>query len=337
MTNDTTPTPDVYSPLLQGCRFEFDQKRSIWLVMDSGDVLRGLGVKPRSAAVLAARAMQSNQMSPQAFHPSLVGCSFSLAAQAHQVAHQGANPGMPNVVVRSAEGSLLASASSKLEASSQAVRRVLAEKEPHTLEFADFARLCTVMTVTPARGKTGTAQRGQLYLRPDHSSAHTGMSDLRLALKRGVAWAAQAGTAVSEADADAVHKRGPGLMARAGELLRNMAGAPERRSDWLEQSIQTLLIELAPELEDASIFAHRLGHGEWLIVRRLDAPPAKRCVQMVLEDLASQAQLSQDKGRPSSPSSSSPKAAQPAGPVVEQAAPAATNPFSPFERPRQQA
>jgi hypothetical protein len=241
--------PEHFSPSLAGCRWTSAANSQAFGVEDEHGVVLGIGQTRRTAALLAQRVRQAAPMLPEAYYPCLKGCRFATKP------HRGDS--ISWTTVEDSSGHQIAYAPTKADAALTAARNMLRAQRPELLAVEDFRRICTVITVEEARGKTGKAKTGEPYLRLEYRTDPDAGARMRALLMR----------IVDESGLDGGAGATDGLPAAQAYDAR--AAAATRFGENL----------LDDNYFDGGVGAVSLPNGEWLVLRKPDAPPPRQCVQ----------------------------------------------------------
>lgn len=204
----------------------------------------GMGRTREQACWLASKVMRAQLLQPDHYHPMLTGCSFGLDA------HQGV--ALRTVTIPTPNGiRILGSGCDKENAATQARLTLLRDKQVNELTPSEFAQVCLFVTVEPVRGKSGKADKGPTskWLRPDPRVLHSGMNELRQALRDESAF----------------------LMISANE-----------RVHWAENRMLKLM---ETKLNNGDYQHIQLGNGQHLILRTYESQSAIECAAHVHEVL----------------------------------------------------
>ncbi len=237
-------SPEHFHTMLAGCKWAAAAAGAVSVKDERGQLL-GIGATKRAAADVALRVRQNASVQPQGYYECLAGCHFLNHPR----------PGDKHLwaAVADSFGKVIAFAATKADAALAAARHVLRQRDAHSLSLDDFRRICTVITVDVARGKTGKAKNGAPYLRMDTRDDPEDMARYRALVTR--------------------------------LLIDTHSGAPgfqtyEARTRWATEVGEDLLMA---NFFDGSTNAVRLDNGEWLLLRKPDGPPARRCIEEVHE------------------------------------------------------
>ena len=236
--------PEHFHPLLAGCKWAALRAGAFSLKDERGQVL-GIGATQQVAADIAVRVRQAATVQPQGYHDCLSGYRFTSHPRSST-----SNDKLLWTAVVDAAGKTVAFAATRSDAALAAARYELRLRDVCTLSMENFRRICTVITVDVARGKTGKAKSGTPYLRMDTREDPADMGRYR------------------------------GLVTRL--LVDTHSGAPdfqtyEARTRWATEVGDDLLLA---NFFDGPTKAVRLDNGEWLVLRKPDAPPARRCIEL---------------------------------------------------------
>jgi hypothetical protein len=243
----TLAPPETHDPMLAGCKWAGSGSRFLSLRDECGNVL-GIGSSPDSVAKLAIRVRTAaSGVQPEGYYDCLAGCHF--------VSHP--RPGNAAIWpgVATADGKVIALAPTRQAAALAAARQILRQQDTSTLSLEDFRHICTVITVDVARGKTGKAKSGPPYLRMDTRDDPDAVGYFRALVGRIL------------------------VDTRAGQVDFH---AYDVRAQRISEMCEQLLSD---NYFDDATNAIRLDNGEWLLLRKPDATPGRRCVEMAYETL----------------------------------------------------
>lgn len=235
-------------PVLRGCHFEVHGP--LTKVIDATGRILGLGPNRSKACLIAARARRAEVLPPEAYFPALAGCHFGIHYQA----------GAAVRVVMDTERRVLGAGIGKEDAARYAARSLLGRRPVDTLSDDEFALLCTVVTVDVLRGKSGRAATGKPRLGIDAREVRR--TEQLVALREALA--REASTSPGE-----VPQTAPRVDLRMEHVLD-----------------ETLALGLDTE-EPQDAWRHcALGNGEHVILRRLDAPALRICIDRLRQQLS---------------------------------------------------
>jgi hypothetical protein len=254
--------PEHFHPSLAGCTWT--KMPNAFALKDERGALLGMGASKASAALLSLRVRQAASMQPEAYYDCLAGCQFGSKARRGDVNW---------TTVVDAAGQIVACAATRADAALTAARHVLRNRPTETLAIEDFRRICTVITVEEARGKSGKAKTGEPYLKMEYRTDPEAGARFRALLLRLV----DETTGLADVD---------GLPASQAYDARARAAA--RLGEQL----------LEDNYFDGAMKPVALGNGEWLVLRRPDAPAARQCAQDALDAIASGELLTEEDAEP---------------------------------------